>query len=144
MCASAKVTADWCHWQWGSEGTGAFSTKMDVSGKYSQPSNTNIRVPSAIPLILTSERHLLYLRMPLSREKYLCREKSVCSVSVSRNSSIGNMPDSLRSWLCACEILIKHDVRVPTEKVIQLLLYITRIRALKAKKARNAQTLNQY
>lgn len=51
-------------------------------------------VSSAVLLILTSAMHLLYLRMPLSREKYLCREKSVHSVSVSINSSICNIPDS--------------------------------------------------
>lgn len=45
-------------------------------------------------LILTSALHLPYFRMPLSKEKYLCREKSVQSVSVSINSSVCNIPDS--------------------------------------------------
>lgn len=61
-----------------------------------------MRVPSAIPLILTSARHLLYLRMPSSREKNLCREKSVPSVSVSINSSICNMPDSQSEVTAVC------------------------------------------
>lgn len=45
-------------------------------------------------LILTSAMHLPYFRMPLSREKYLCREKRAQSVSASINSSVCNIPDN--------------------------------------------------
>lgn len=75
---------------------------MFLGNTANQKSNTNIRVPSAIPWILTSARHLPYLRMPLFREKYLCREKSVRSVSVSINSSLCNIPDRQSEVMAVC------------------------------------------
>lgn len=68
-------------------------------------------------LILTSAMHLPYLSMPLSREKYLCRQKSAQSVSVPINPSVCNIADSksevmavsMRSW----QTHLMHDVKGP-------------------------------
>lgn len=162
-----KVTADRCHWQRGCEGTGAFSPKMDVSGK--QPAAQHKHEDALCSPFDThiSETLAILENAVVQGEVSLQGEEWAFSVCVYK---FLHMPHAWQpDWGHGC-VLVRFSLSMMLEsqlrkrhpglvsalltyhllllllwvKVIQLLLYITRMRALKAKKARNAQTLNQY